>query len=438
MRFLWISLGVLFILAVAALVTGSLWMGSYVRSEPFRGLISNATGEVFDAAAVFEPLRWNGSSVYSESAGLQGAPGSALRRLEASQLRAEVNWRAAFSGAWRVEEISMTRLDGEWGPSDKSGAAARPGNMQSPAGLAALLPHRFELGLLKIDNANLAFDGVRISDSALSVRPDGSGWVFQGTGGELRLPWPPVLGITSFRAREQGGALFLTEGQLRVGENGKITASGESSGGGTLQVSWEEVKAADILPEKLRKHLDGTLSGNALVSFPEQVTGTVRMREGRIENVPLLATVADFTGNPSFRRMPLQEVNGDFLYTGGTLQVKNFSAESKGLMRIEGSAVLEKGGGLNGRFQVGVTPQTLQWLPGSRERVFKQARNGYLWTELSVGGTVGHPTENLSARLIEAMGVEAIDRGTNLLKDAPGAATEGVRGVLDILRPLVP
>ncbi|MFZ4776304.1 MAG: hypothetical protein ACOYM3_13110 [Terrimicrobiaceae bacterium] len=438
MRFLWITLGIVFSVAIAAVVASSLWIGSYVRSEPFRRLISNATGEVFDATAVFEPLRWTGSSVYSESSKLQGTPGSGLRQLEASQLRAEVNWRAAFSGAWRVEEISMTRLDGEWGPSEKASAADRPPATQSPAGLAALLPHRFELGLLKISSANLAFAGTRISNSALSIRPDGSGWVFQGTGGELQLPWPPLMGITSFRAREQGGDLFLTEGKLRVGENGKITASGESSGGGRLQFAWEDVKAADVLDASLRKYVEGTLSGNAIIRFPGQVSGTLRMREGRIENIPLLATVSDFTGNPSFRRMPLQELTGDFTYESGTLHVKNFSAESKGLMRIEGSVVIEKGGALQGRFEIGVTPQTLQWLPGSRERVFKQARNGYLWTELSVGGTVEHPTENLSSRLLAAMGVEVIEQGANLLKNTPEAATEGVRGVLDILRPLIP
>ncbi len=332
----------------------------------------------------------------------------------------------------------MTRLEGEWEPAPRGVAAERPSAASSPAGLAALLPHRFELGVLKVSNANLSFGGARISNSVLTVKPDGSGWVFHGTGGELQLPWPPQLGITTFRAREQGGELFLTEGNLHIGQNGKITASGESSGGGKIQFSWEDVRTADLLSDVFRKHLDGILSGNALIRFPDQVSGTMRMKEGRLENIPLLATVSDFTGNPSFRRMPLQNVTGDFSYENGTLLIKNFSAESKGLMRVEGTALVEKGGEIRGRFEVGVTPQTLQWLPGSRERVFKQARNGYLWTELSLGGTVEHPTENLSSRLIEAMGIQVIEQGAGILKDAPAAATDGIKGVLDILTPLVP
>jgi len=66
------------------------------------------------------------------------------------------------------------------------------------------------------------------------------------------------------------------------------------------------------------------------------------------------------------------------------------------------------------------------------------ARNGYVWTDLTVGGTLDHPTENLSARLAGAMGSAVIEKGTGLIKDTPAAAVEGVKGVLDVLRPFVP
>ena len=150
------------------------------------------------------------------------------------------------------------------------------------------------------------------------------------------------------------------------------------------------------------------------------------------------ATVADFTGNPAFRRMPLQEISGDFTYENGLLKIKNFSAESKGLLHLEGVATVGQSGELEGHFQIGVTPQTLQWLPGSRKRVFVNTRNGYVWTELTVGGTLAHPTENLSARLAAAMGSAVIEQGAGLIKDVPPAAAEGIKGVLDVLRPFVP
>jgi len=136
--------------------------------------------------------------------------------------------------------------------------------------------------------------------------------------------------------------------------------------------------------------------------------------------------------------MPLQGISGDFTYEKGGLQIRNFTAESKGLLRLEGTATLGQRGELTGRFQIGVTAQTLQWLPGSRERVFTVSRDGYVWTDLVLGGSVEHPSENLSPRLAAAMGTAVIEQGASLIKDTPGTAVDGVKSVLDILKPLVP
>ncbi|MBE2204896.1 MAG: hypothetical protein IAE94_11225 [Chthoniobacterales bacterium] len=440
MRVLLITVGVLLALVAAALIGASLWIQSFVRSEAFRSLLADATGDAFEATASFEPLRWTGASVYAESAKLTGRNESALKEFQASQLRAEVNWRAAFSGAWRVEDLTISRLEGTWQfPSDKSAAQKKSSSAtKSPAGILAFLPKRFELGALKIDAANLTFGNVRVRDSTITIRPDGSGWLFQGSGGKLLFPGQPELVILGFRAREQGGEYFLTEGKFRLGKNGKISASGEFADAPKIQLTWEEVSASDLLTGDWSQKLSGTLSGAASVTHPERATGTFHLQEGRLENIPLLSTVADFTGNPAFRKMALQGIRGDFTYEKGSLQIRNFSAESKGLLRLEGSATLGQRGELSGHFQIGVTAQSLQGLPGSRERVFTNPRDGYVWTDLTLGGTLKNPTENLSARLAVAAGSSLIEKGAGLIKDPQGNAVEGVKSVLDLLQPLLP
>ncbi|TSA37061.1 MAG: hypothetical protein D4R65_01935 [Verrucomicrobiaceae bacterium] len=431
--------GIVVVLAVAAFVALSLWFGSFIRSAEFQSLVARETGEAFGSRAEFAPLRWNGASAFAESASLQGTPSSALMRLSANQIRAEVNWRAVFSGAWRVEEITVTQLDGEWqNPSHPVSPVVAQPPPARPTGLASILPQRFELGILKVGNARLRYGATEISNCAVNAKPDGAGWIFEGTGGRLQTPWTPELNIVDFRAREQGGDLFLTKGNLALGSNGKISLSGESSAGGNLRITWEGVSSADVLKGEWARRLSGTLSGNAQFAAPDVFKGTVILQDGRLENIPMLATVADFTQNPAFRRMPIQEMRGDFVRERGDWRISNFFAESKGLLRIEGSAVIGHNGSLKGQFQIGVTAQTLQWLPGSREAVFKIARDGYLWTDLTVGGTIEKPKENLSERLATAMGTEVIERSTELIKKAPGTAVEGVKGVLDILRPLVP
>jgi hypothetical protein len=432
------------VLVVAVLVGISVWFGSFIRSEGFRASLAEKTGTAFGASAAFSPLRWTGASAYAESATLTGSPSSPLRNLSARELRAEVNWRAAFSGSWRLEEIRITHLEGEWQKPDRSQTTPPSANGISaipevlPFGLAELLPRKFELGALNVDNATLRVGRVEIAGTTLNVKPDGTGWIFQGKRGRLTSPWAPGLDVTDFRVREQGKDFFLTQGNLRLGPNGKIVLSGESASGGNLRVSWEGISSSEVLQGEWSRRLQGILSGSAILAAPDVCKGSMALRDGRLENIPILATIADFTQNPAFRRMPLQEVRGDFVWDTGKWHITNFAAESKGLLRIEGRVVIGKDLALEGDFQIGVTHQTLQWLPGSRERVFTKSHDGYLWADMRVGGTLEKPTENLSERLRDAMGGELIQRGSELIQKSPGSTIEGVKSVLDILLPFAP
>ncbi len=415
-----------------------MWFGSYVRSDSFRRVVEEATGGSLKLRAEMTPLQWSGPSAFAESFRLEGDDASVLQNLAASQVRANVNWRAMLSGAWRVEDITVTEMEANW-QRPRGEAAERKEASRAPLPfLAGILPKRFELGRLNIGSANMRFGDAAMEGSSLVVSPEGAGWLVQGRGGRFEQPGIPELDITDFRARIQAGDIFLTGGNLRLGSNGKITVSGELAGEGKLQVAWEGVASEDVFSGPLADHLVGTLSGNAKFSTPSKADGTVILKDGRLEGVPVLATIGDFTQNPAFRRMPLQDVICHFSREPGGWRISDFSGESKGLLRVDGQAFIGDGGVLEGALQVGVTTQTLQWIPGSRERVFTEARGGYLWTEVVLGGSLDHPTEDLSARLLAAMGGAVIEQGGELMRQTPDKAVEGVKSVLDILRPLVP
>lgn len=431
-----IAAGVLLVLVCGTFVGGIYWVQAYLRGTEFLAHITRLTGDTFQAEAHYEPLKWNGSSAYSEQATLNGKPGSAVQRLDARQVRADLNWRAMFGGAWRVEEISITRMEADFqlvgGPArDPSGPAAA-----SPmSGLASLLPRRFELGGVTVARADVAFAPVRATDVALKIRSEGSGWTIEGSGGKLAVPKCPTMDLVEFQAREKSGDYFLTKCALRLGGSGEVSASGQSGKSSILRLSWNSVKAENILDAEWNKRLHGILAGSAEMEFPGPTRGTFMLSDGRVENVPVLARIADFTGNPSYRRMPLQEMSAEFLHDAGKLKLSNCVVESKGLLRLEGTAEIGANRSITGNFRIGVTPQSLQWLPGSRERIFTVVRNGYLWADLTIGGTLENPTEDLSARLASAMGEEVIQRGTDIINNVPGAASEGIKGVLDLLLP---
>src|SRR5689334_23899359 len=54
---------------------------------------------------------------------------------------------------------------------------------------------------------------------------------------------------------------------------------------------------------------------------------------------------------------------------------------------------------IDGAFQVGVTPGSLQWLPGAQAKVFTESRGGYVWAPMRLTGPVNKPQDDLTGRL---------------------------------------
>jgi hypothetical protein len=106
----WIASAIGLLLVAIAAVGLSVWWGRFLRSDAFRNLISAKTGEALGAAVVYGPLRWTGSSIFSDSVQASGLPGRVIENLRADQVRADINWRAIFHGAWRVESIQAVSL----------------------------------------------------------------------------------------------------------------------------------------------------------------------------------------------------------------------------------------------------------------------------------------------------------------------------------------
>ena len=74
-----------------------------------------------------------------------------------------------------------------------------------------------------------------------------------------------------------------------------------------------------------------------------KATGSFRLTDGLAQNLELFDRVAIFTGAPQFRRMPLQEVSGNFEWSNEAVRITNLVAESKGLMRLEGNCTITAG-----------------------------------------------------------------------------------------------
>lgn len=450
LRFLWVFLGLVALLLAVAFLVISSRVHAFLRSEDFRKLVSEKTGDAFHAEAQYAPLRWAGDSVFSDSLKATGNPGSIVASIEANQVRAAVNWRAIFDGAWRVEDVDVLNFQGAFRPGSPEAGKDGGDPPVAASGFAKWLPSRFELGRLSIGKAHINFLGadgrpvIALADSVIKVQPNGSAWSIDGNSGTLRLPSLPILNVSSFRTRIQGGTFFLTDASLRLGDTGKISASGEFADASKLRVQWDQVDIAPFLSPEWKDRFSGIMAGTSDISWPSSgiadatATGKFRVTEGLIQNVSTLEEVAKFTSAPQFKRMPVQEFSGDYRWSKGNLVLTNIVLESKGLLRVEGTCSIAANKAIDGQLRVGVTSQSLQWLPGSQERVFTVAQNGYLWTNVRIGGTLDSVQEDLSARLVNAAGQQVIETGAKAIENLPNATKGGVKDVLNILSPLIP
>lgn len=426
-------------LVVVGFIGSSIWLRSYLRSDAFRQLINQKTNHALSADGEFMPLHWSGFSVYSDGYAARGRAGSPLVELRADQVRAEVRLRGVFRRIYRIESLDVQRLRLKLGAAARtepglSVAKQKSGSDSSPVRLQRASVNELHL----VWDEGGPHEG-SLQKIRLAIAPEGNAWDIQGTGGTLRQRGWPDLAVESLTLRYQHPRLFVPEGRFKPDAEGALTVSGEIAFDGPprldLQVKSHNVNITPLLPEDWRARLHGKLGGSAKVEGPLddadsiRANGTVSLSSGRLEALPVLDRIAAFTRTEQFRQFALQAASADFTWEKGRLQVTNLIMESQGLLRIEGGFVMQDRT-LEGEFQVGVTPSSLRWLPGSQARVFITERDGYVWAPMRVRGPIDRLQEDLSPRLIEAAGAEVIE-------GVKSTVEQGARQLLDLLGPLL-
>jgi len=456
----WIGCG-LVVLGFLGYFCASIWLNNYLRGEAFRTLLNTKTSALFAAEGAYTPIQRQGFSFYSDTYEAKGLPGTAIRTLGAEQIRAEFEPAAVFHGAWRVSALQIQRVravldfPGAFrAPSPSRVANAVPDLALSPyptlpsTARPWWVPERFELQQARIEEAALAWtlpgtdrpSGGSLRQMRLVVEPSGPDWIATGLGGFLEQEGFPTARVDHVKLRYRAPDLFLTDSLFELSEAERFNVSGQFALDGDraldLQVQWNGVSISRYLPVDWRAGVKGAATGEARVTGPASIPGalhaegTVRLTGGQLEALPILEKIAAFTRTREFRQFALQRAEADFTWTPQKLSVSRFVAESEGLIRVEGPFTME-GDKIRGVLQVGVTPSSLRWLPGSQSRVFTQERDGYVWTAVKVSGPLDHLNEDLTPRLISAAGAEVID-------GVKGTLETGAKSLFDLIKPLVP
>jgi hypothetical protein len=443
-RRLWRWAAAAAVLLLAGLLALTLGLRRYLRSDGFRQLVELEAGRALRSEVSLSPLAWQDTTALAQHATITGRPGAGFTRLEAHDARAAVRVGAVWDHTWHIPRIEVAALTIDATvPTDRADTPAPPdppapspppaGPPSAPRWLSAFLPNRLQVDEILSPLTSLRYSqegtSFRIDRANLTLRPDGAGLAIDMRGGRGVWNEEREFTVDSVTARIAESSVFLTEAQGRtVGGGTMFRVTGEAGERVDLRVVFENMGAAELLSEDWKRRLQGKVSGVVAITGAE-AAGTIDLRDGRLELLPVLDSLAAHTKNDAFRRLTITRAQTRFRRAGGRLELSGFSLDGPTL-RLTGGCRVEDGR-IDGTFEVGIAPGTLRWVPGAESRVFAREEGGFRWTTMRVVGPVESPAEDLSERLVDAAVAQTIEEVPNRVIDAAGQAVGAAKDLGD-------
>lgn len=429
--------GIVVVMAMPALVVG--YLQSFVRGEGFRVKLEEMIEAKTGGSARLADIQWQDDAARMSEASIETASGL---QIETVGVHAALDFSAIRRGSWSIQSAGADSLIVTKHPADKQAPRAEESVVTDnalPGWLSQYIPKTTEVDGFDAERFSYSQNGWQVEEARLHLgsynsASSGKGrFSFPGTleGGTLRMPVTPPgqreqlkldIDRASFRLTDE--KLQITESTLRWKDRSKGTLRGSVRFGGEWQMfaHAEQVPASEFLSEEWQKHLSGQFEGDAELSGakgqPTSWKADMALKNGVLSTLPILDKLATYTRMERFKRLALDIATASASpHSSGGTRLEKIVIQSNGLLRLEGTLNLLPGDVIEGDFMVGVTPETLRWLPGAQNRIFietnPQGPSGLNWARVKVAGTRSAPQEDLSSRLIGAAGM-------SLLLDSPG------------------
>lgn len=445
-----VGAGIVLVLAAPVLVTS--YLERFVRGDGFAEFAERSVESRLGGRAEISPPNWLGDTAAFGDVRIETAGGW---QLEARAVRASVDFGSIRRKVWHVHSAEADELTLQKVPQAAQGSVVEAVAVALPAWVHRYLPTSTEVDGFGVERFAYTHGEWRITDSRLQL--DAYDSAAAGPGrfsipgsldrGALHVPVTPPNQTEPLKLEIKTACFRLTESKLQLLESklewkdrSTATLSGSvkfGTGDWDATVHAANVPAAEFLDEYWRLRLTGRLEGDLDLSGSRGAPANWRadgaLKGGELNSLPVLDKLATYTRMDRFKRLALDIATASVIpRVGGGTHLEKIVVQSNGLLRIEGTLDLLPGDGIAGDFMVGVTPETLRWLPGAESRVFvekyPQGPPGLNWARVKVAGTRAAPQEDLSSRLLGAAGM-------SLLIETPGVIVNQASDL--ILKPVL-
>ena len=411
-------------LALLLLAGGAVWffrdklIGALVQSRlgPELSRLIGAEVEVTEAAYR--------DGLLQVGRGVVSGPAMPFTRLEFAGARTAVEWRQLGDFASTPLHIEAEAIDLVWRnrgtPRAEVGASAgSPGRQVPPIDIfAARFSFRHE-------------DGAQWSlrDTTARLRYDKGAWSFSAHGGKLEIPGWPSLGIERVTGEQQGRGWRIASFALKDGESALAGSATLEGGDISGEFSWQDFKVDGFLPEKTGDYFTARSSGDAVLKNGE-LRGQMKLTGAEARNLPALVKLASIFTGEDYSKVPWESFRFEFVRKAdGSVTFTNLVAVSPKGLAVRGSGATGASS-LSADLELGLRREGRPWLVAFMPILFRQEKEGYLWTPVKVGGTPQAPTEDLTTRVVAALAVAPATQAVESAAEIPATAVEAAGNLL--------
>jgi hypothetical protein len=415
------AVAIFFLIAAAGCVAVfySPLLTHYIESNAFRAAMEDETAKGLHFPRSRYALIRRTSALTAQSESFEASNGEkAMKSLTARGITARFDPWGVFVRQWRFNYVHVRSGDVAIQIYEANPEAVKP-----KPWFAFFLPNRVYVQRIESEQANVTWrlrgERAGFFGTRLLITPHGPDFEYVATGGRLRMALLPDLDLRRAHLLITKTLLTVYDVDLASNSGGDESIHARANAGigknksVDFKTNFNAVPIRPWLPAEWKGRFNGSAFGDLHWAGKDPKLenssgeGSLRIRNGRIDDLPLLEKLAELAQKKSFERLELNECSLTFGWRYPKIDIKDILVEEKGKFRVEGEISIERRR-LRGTVRLGLTREYLDWLPNPEE-VFSRRESGYLWTNVHLSGTIDEPGQDLSPRIIE------------LFKQSPGA-----------------
>ena len=391
----------------------------YIESDGFRAAMEGETAKgLHFPECHYSPIRRT-SAFTAQTESFEARNGEkAMKSLDAHGITATFDPLGVFARQWRFTDVHV-----QSGEVEIQIYKPHPEAVAPKPWFAIFLPNRVYLKRIETPQANITWpfrsERAGFFGTQLLITPHGPDFEYFATGGRLKMALLPDLDLRHAHLLITKTLLTIYDIDLASNSSSAESIHAQANAGigkdksVDLRGNFNQVPIRAWLPGEWKEHLAGSASGDLHWTGKDprlessSGEGSLRVSEGRIDNLPVLKKLAEIAQKKSFEHLEINDCSLSFGWKYPKIDINNIAIEERGKFRIEGEMSIEQRR-LRGTIRLGLTREYLDWLPNPEE-VFSRKQGGYLWTNVRLSGTIDDPGQDLSPRIIE------------LFKQSPGA-----------------